>query len=385
MISDDVHGEVPVFDVSGALAVLNQVLSYAFPVMTVVGELDSFKVSKGKWVYADLKDDHAKLRIFGTVYILPGPLEDGMMVEVVGQPRLHPLYGFSFTIQSVRPVGEGSLKKAAHLLAHKLEVEGLFDGARKRPIPYPPERVGLITSVESAAYADFVKVMNARWQGVCVDVYDAQVQGEAAVESISAGIRYFNQQAQVPDILVVIRGGGSVDDLAAFSTEQVVRAVAASRIPTLVAIGHETDESLAERAADMRASTPSNAAELLFPDREHEKRHLQQIRSRLNEMLESAFTIKRSSIQQQRDTLTARVERHIEDRLQRVRQAELLLEAMHPKSALKRGYALAESESGALISTTHSMKVGDMVNIVFKDGSVLTEVKKIQSLNTRFS
>lgn len=369
--------EVPVFDVSGALAVLNQTLEYAFPFMTVVGELDSYKVAKGKWVYADIKDDYAKMRIFGTVYMLPGPLEDGMMVEVVGQPRLHPLYGFSFNIQSIRPVGEGSLKKAANLLARKLEAEGLFDPERKRAVLYPPERVGLITSSESAAYADFIKIMNARWQGVVVDVYDVQVQGEAAVESIVSGIQFFNQHALTPDVLVLTRGGGSADDLSAFSTEQVVRAVAGSRIPTCVAIGHEVDESLAELAADMRASTPSNAAELLFPDRLAELQSLKHVRSRLVEMIESAFSLKHVALQEQQERLVRLVERHIDERLQRLSQARILLKAVHPKTALKRGFAIVEDSAGKLVVSTHSTTIGENLKLTFKDGSVQTKVEEV--------
>ncbi len=368
---------MPVFDVSGALAVLNQTLEYAFPFMAVVGELDSFKVAKGKWVYADLKDDYAKMRIFGTVYMLPGPLEDGMMVEIVGQPRIHPLYGFSFNIQSIRPVGEGSLKKAANLLARKLEAEGLFDPARKRPVPRPPDRVGLITSQESAAYADFIKIMNARWQGVVVDVYDAQVQGEAAIESIVSGVQFFNQHAQTPDVLVLIRGGGSADDLSAYSSEQVVRAVAGSRIPTCVAIGHEIDESLAELAADLRASTPSNAAELLFPDRTDELRALKHVRSRLFDLVEGAVSLKQVAIQDVYERIARLVERHLDDRLQQLSQAGVLLDAVHPKTALKRGFAIVEDSNGKLVVSTRSTTIGEDLKLTFKDGSVRTKVEEV--------
>src|SRR5690606_31853852 len=123
--------------------------------VTVVGELASFRVSKNRWVYFDLKDENASVKFFGTVYQLPGPLEDGLMVQVTGTPRLHPLYGFSITAQSLQPVGEGSLRRAAALLEAKLRSEGLFDDSRKRSLPYPPSRIGLITSGESAAYHDF--------------------------------------------------------------------------------------------------------------------------------------------------------------------------------------------------------------------------------------
>ncbi len=219
-------------------------------------------------MYFDLKDDESSVKFFGTVYALPGPLEDGMVVRVSGSPRLHPQYGFSVNYTNIQPVGEGSLRKAADLLAAKLEKEGLFAPERKRALPYPPGRVALITAGGSAAYADFVKILNARWRGVAVEHFDVLVQGEQAPGQIVSAIAAANALAAVPDVLVLTRGGGSAEDLAAFSTEPVVRAVAGSRVPTLVAIGHEVDFSLAELAADRRASTPSNAAELLTPDRD---------------------------------------------------------------------------------------------------------------------
>ena len=253
--------------VSEFVAVLNQTLEFAYPNVTVSGELANFRVSKNRWVYFDLKDEESSVKFFGTIYQLPGPLEDGMMLAVSGMPRLHPLYGFSVNVVSIRPVGEGSIKKAAKLLEAKLAGEGLFDLERKRPLPYPPTHIGLITSAESAAYRDFVKVLGARWGGIKISLIDVQVQGEVSPAQLVAAIEQFNQAAEPPEVLVVTRGGGSAEDLQAFSTEQVTRAVAASRIPTLVAIGHEVDISLAELAADQRASTPSNAAELLVPDR----------------------------------------------------------------------------------------------------------------------
>lgn len=363
-------GEIPAFDVSGALAVLNQTLEYALPVMTVVGELDSFKISKGKWVYADIKDDYAKLRLFGTVYVLPGPLEDGMTVEVIARPQIHPQYGFSLSVQSIRPVGEGSLKKAANLLAQKLEAEGLFDAARKRLVPHPPLKVGLVTAADSAAYADFIKIMNARWGGVEVSVFDAQVQGEPAVASIVEGITYFNQESELCDVVVIIRGGGSIDDLAAFSTEQVVRAVTGSRIPTLVAIGHEIDESLAELAADMRASTPSNAAELLFPDRNQELEHLRLLTARLNDLVVGTIKLKFANLNDRSERLGRMVELVIDAKLQTLTQFTAVLEAIHPQNALKRGFVLAEDEKGKLIVSSKAITGGQHMKLIFKDGAI---------------
>src|SRR4051812_49173825 len=164
------------FSVSEFVAILNQTLEFAYPGVTVTGEIANFRVSKNRWVYFDLKDDNATVKFFGTVYQLPGPLEDGMMLAVRGTPKLHNLYGFSVNIMSMRPVGQGSIKKAAALLQAKLQAEGLFDPLRKRALPYPPTKVGLITSGESAAYRDFVKVLAARWGGIEITLIDVQVQ-----------------------------------------------------------------------------------------------------------------------------------------------------------------------------------------------------------------
>ena len=202
-----------VFSVSDFVALVNQTFEYAFNSVVIRGELANFKVSKNRWVYFDLKDDESSVRFFGTVYMLPGPLEDGMMLEVQGNPRLHSQFGFSVNVQTMRPVGEGSIKKAASLLQAKLETEGLFDAERKRVLPYPPERIGLITSRESAAYADFMKILNARWRGLNLDFVDTNVQGEQAAEQIVAAIQRLNQLAEPPEVLILIRGGGSADDL----------------------------------------------------------------------------------------------------------------------------------------------------------------------------
>ena len=242
--------------VSEFVGLLNQTLDFAYPNVVIVGELANFRVSKNRWVYFDLKDEHSSVKFFGTVYNLSGPLEDGMLLKVHGQPRLHNLYGFSVNILSLQPTGEGSIRRAADLLRSKLAAEGLFDEARKRLLPYPPTRIGLVTSKQSAAYADFIKILNARWQGIDIALIDVQVQGEVAPSQITAAIEQFSAAAEPPDVVVIIRGGGSAEDLASFSTEIVTRAVAGSRIPTLVAIGHEVDLSLAELAADHRASTP---------------------------------------------------------------------------------------------------------------------------------
>jgi len=365
-----------VMTVGEFVAVLNQTLEYAYPGVTVTGELANFRISKNRWVYFDLKDEVATVRFFGTVYQLPGPLEDGMMLSVRGIPRLHPQYGFSVNVQSMQPTGEGSIKKAAKLLEQKLAAEGLFDLERKRPVPYPPQHIGLITSGESAAYRDFMKVIGARWGGMQITLIDVQVQGEAAVSQITQALRQFNQLATPPDVLVVTRGGGSAEDLQAFSTEQVTRAVAASRIPTIVAIGHEVDISLAELTADQRASTPSNAAELLVPDRRALLGGLQSYRERLTHLAEGALRDAHRDLKTQRQFMADAAERSVTHAQHQLRLHTQVLQAFDPQAALQRGYVLAR-KGARLVRSGAQLRPQDELTLELSDAHVTTEVKHI--------
>lgn len=365
-----------VYSVSDFVAVLNQTLEYAYPNVVIEGEIANFRVSKNRWVYFDLKDDAAVVRFFGTIYQMPGPLEDGMTVAVRGVPKMHPLYGFSVTVQSIKPTGEGSIKKAAALLEAKLKAEGLFDEARKRPLPYPPRRIGLITSGESAAYRDFMKIITERWGGVAITLIDVQVQGDPAVRQIARAIEQFNHMADPPEVLVITRGGGSADDLQAFSTEQVTRAVAASRILTLVAIGHEVDVSLAELAADKRASTPSNAAELLVPDRRAVLEQLHHRRDRLTIAVDQLLHGARQELQAHGDVLYRATTQVLTQARQRLQLQQRLLTAYDPQAALKRGYALIRRD-GTVIRNGSHLSEKDVIEVQFSDAQITARVENV--------
>lgn len=363
--------------VSDFVALLNQTLEYAYPNVVIIGELANFRVSKNKWVYFDLKDEGASVKFFGSVYNLPGPLEDGLLLKVRGQPRLHPLYGFSVNVSSIQPAGEGSIKRAAALLRAKLAAEGLFDEARKRGLPYPPAHIGLITSKQSAAYADFIKILDARWQGVVVELVDVQVQGEAAPEQITAALERFNTEAEPPETIVIIRGGGSAEDLAAFNTEPVARAVAASRVPTLVAIGHETDLSLAELAADRRASTPSNAAELLVPDRRQVLAELASYRLQLARQAQNRVAMARSLLQQQALALTQQLAGLLRSAQTEVKSQAQLLAALNPEAVLRRGYAIVR-QNGRAVRSAKVLSAGGIVDVQISDGGFTATVGNVR-------
>lgn len=366
----------PLFGVSDFVAALNQTLEFAYPSVLITGELANFRVSKNKWVYFDLKDEHSSLKFFGSVYSLPGPLEDGLLVQVRAQPRLHHQYGFSLNFQTINPVGEGALRRAAAMLEAKLKTEGLFDEARKRRLPFPPRRIGLITSSESAAYHDFIKIISERWSGLEIDLYDVLVQGEQAPIQIVRAIEHFNELAMQVDVLVITRGGGSAEDLAAFNTEQVTRAVAASRTPTLVAIGHEIDISLAELAADQRASTPSNGAELLVPDRREETVALVSQERHMGRLLGEITASLKNDIA----NLATGLGHAMQDMLSRQRELlnsqSLLLAALDPVAVLRRGYSVVRLE-GKVLRSGKKVKPGQQITAQLSDGLLTADVKKV--------
>lgn len=363
-----------IFSPSDFVAVLNQTLEYAYPGLLIQGEIANLRISKNRWVYFDLRDDGASVKFFGTVQQLPGPLEDGMLLQVRGVPRLHNLYGFSVNVQFMQPVGEGSIRKAAAMLEAKLSLEGLFDDSRKRPLPYLPVHVGLITSGESAAYRDFIKIINERWGGVSITLANVQVQGEPAVGQVVRAIEHFNESASPPEVLIITRGGGSPEDLSAFSSEQVTRAVAGSRIPTLVAIGHEVDVSLAEMAADRRASTPSNAAQMLVPDRLQTLAALQVSERQLGQLFQSLATADRQRIGQIATDLQFHVLRQLEQLRTQWHLRSELLSALSPSAALKRGYAVVRL-NGQALRRSRDVRLGDDLAIELQQGKLSVTVK----------
>ena len=236
--------------------------------VVVEGEISRIDVSQNKWIFATIKDKESSVDIFSSVFKIPSPdlLEAGMLVQVYGKPSLYKKTGrFSITAERIMPAGEGALRLAFEKLKAKLEKEGLFD--RKRPLPMFPEKIGLLTARGSRAYSDFVKVLENRAGGIKIYFYPVTVQGNDSVESITAGFKYFNATHPNLDLLVLTRGGGSLEDLQSFNDERVARAVFSSKPPVVCGVGHEEDLSIADLVADVRASTPSNAAELIVRTR----------------------------------------------------------------------------------------------------------------------
>ena len=365
-----------ILQVSDAIALINQTLDYAYPSIVVEGEVASFKVNQNKFVFFDIKDESATLGCFMMVFALRVPLEDGMRVRIVAQPKLTQWGKFSLTVREVQPVGEGSLKRAFALLHARLDKEGLFATDRKRSLPRLPSRVGVISSIQAAGYADFITILGERWGGVDVHVANVSVQGSSAPSQIIRALTYFNQLALAPDVIVIIRGGGSLDDLSAFNDEPLVRAIAGSRVPILTGIGHEVDTSLADLAADVRAATPSNAAQLLVPDRAEVATVVTKDVVRMIRRYEMRLTDYRTRT----DELIMQIERRLTKRADDVRRhlehISALLLQLDPRAALRRGYSLLRDANGVIITAA---KIGDEVKIETKSHNMKAEVMYVES------
>lgn len=357
--------------------------------VTVEGEVEEYKIIQNKWVVFDLKDATSLVRCFMPKWNLRTEIEDGMLVRAVGQVKLRSKGFLSFVLDSVQPAGEGSLKRAFVLLQKKLEHEGLFAPARKRALPRFPQTIGLITSRDAAAYGDFLKVLKARQGGLTIYFLHTPVQGEEAPTAIIRALEQANTTLKNLDAIVLVRGGGSLEDLQAFNDERVVRAVAASRVPIIVGVGHERDETLAEYAADVRASTPSNAAELLVRTRIESLAAIDHARQRLRQAVQTALTRHRTVIQravsrrfivaisqkkQRLGSIRQALSHHLAETLRRKQQQTdqllRLLRSFSPETILNRGYSITRTKGGRVLKRAAQVKRGDQLMTQLSDGRI---------------
>ena len=355
--------------VSDFVALVNQTLEYAYPSVMVIGEVAEFRISQGKWVTFKLKDAESVVECFMVAYQLRVPIENGMKVRIIAAPKLNGKWGkFSLTVRNVAPLGEGSIKKSFELLKAKLEAEGLFSPERKRALPRIPQRVAVITSTESAAYADFCKIINERWGGLQVMVAHTQVQGEPAADQIIRAIRYFNSYEALPEVLIIIRGGGSAEDLMTFNDEQLAREISRSRIPTLVGVGHEVDHTLADMVADVRAATPTNAAEILVPDRRDSIAKIHQQVVTAGDVFARAIELRKNEVRRDIATVTQTIDAKLSDTHGRLLLLRAVVDQVNPDNVLKRGYALLKG----------AVAVGREIQIETYKKVVTAEVKNVK-------
>ena len=335
----------------------------------VEGEISGYSESRGKFIFFDLKDAEveAKLSCFMMLYQRTMPLEDGMRVVATARPSIYAKSGqFRLIISRVEPKGEGSLKRAFVLLKQKLEQEGLFTQGRKRALPTYPQHIGILSSATAAGFGDFMRIARQRFPGIRYTLANVAVQGNDAERELIAGLQYLNSVVQ-PEVIVVIRGGGSLEDLQAFNSEPLARAIAASRAPVVVGVGHERDESIADYVADVRAATPSNAAEIVVPSKVALEDSLAHRLARLDANLHRNLTMLRQRLLRSAERRQSLVMREIERYRQLAKQMQATIAALAPSNVLARGYAIVSRTDGTSVRHGAELAAREVLSVRFSD------------------
>src|SRR5664279_6366741 len=277
-----------IFSVSDLTARIRDLFAKNFTDTTVQGEISNCRPAASGHIYFTLKDERAQIRCVFFKNQQRGMKfrpEDGLKVTVRGSLSVYDARGeYQIYVESMEPLGRGSLQLAFEQLKKRLEDEGLFDPSRKKPLPMLPSRVGLITSPTGAAVRDVVRILTRRFPNVHLTLYPVRVQGEGSAAEIVEALRYFDKK-QAADVILVVRGGGSMEDLWAFNEEIVARAIAACDIPVISGVGHETDFTIADFVADVRASTPSSAAEIVVQTRREFDNHVSNLQADLTSLM----------------------------------------------------------------------------------------------------
>ena len=368
--------------------------------VAIRGEISNFKVHSSGHLYFTLKDEGAELSAVmfrGDASRMSFRPADGMGVVIFGNVDMYEKSGrIQVYVRTMIADGVGAMMRVYERLKAKLEGEGLFDPRRKRPLPAFPTCVGVITAPTGAAIRDILNITGRRYPAAKILIYPSLVQGAEAPANLLAGLGYFNA-TDACDVIILGRGGGSMEDLWAFNDEALVRAVAASRIPVISAVGHETDFTLCDFAADCRAPTPSAAAELALPDRVSIQERIGQVKTRMDRDVihrldalgkrvaegERALSYlspdnRLSKLQQ---TLLGRQERMLRamegilaNREKRFEGALQRLHAMSPLATLQRGYSAVRNEEGRVVSSVAELRCGERVRLMMRDGEAHAEI-----------
>jgi exodeoxyribonuclease VII large subunit len=379
-----------------------QLIEGGLPLLWVRGEISNFvSAASGHW-YFSLKDEAAQVRCVmfrhKSQYLDFKPA-NGMQVEVLALASIYEARGdFQLTLEKMRPAGLGALFEAFERLKRKLGDEGLFDGERKRELPLLPKQIGIVTSPQAAALRDVLRTLCNRMPNVPVVLYPTPVQGEGSGQKIAAAIRSASERADC-DVLIVCRGGGSIEDLWAFNEEVVARAIAECHIPVVSGVGHETDFTIADFVADLRAATPTAAAQAVVPDGLEWRQRLTQLQRRfsrsVNRRFEQAmqqldFTQRRlvhpaQRIQLQSERLATVklrwqgvMQRNLEQRMTRLASMQQHLQHLDPSQVLARGYSLVRDAKGNIVSNSQQVTEGAALDITFAQGGagVLVQEKR---------
>jgi len=385
---------------------IKDLLENTFPDVWVGGEISNFARPRSGHCYLTLKDDKAQLSAVlwrNTARRVRFDLHDGLEVICRGHLGVYPPHGkYQLIVDQIQPKGIGALELAFRQLHDKLAREGLFDPARKRPLPRFVERIAVVTSPTGAAIHDFLQILGRRWPGAGVLVVPVRVQGEGAAEEIAAAIRLVNRLRDPVDCLVVTRGGGSLEDLWAFNEEVVVRAIFASGVPVVSAVGHEIDVTLSDLVADVRALTPSEAAERIVPDAREVAARLAHYHQRLSAALRARTASARTrlaalarhplfrrpfervhELERRLDELGSRAERavrhHVRLTRQRADTQAARLHSLSPLAVLGRGYSLTQRVAdGRAVRDSSELSPGEEIRTRFAKGHALSRVEKTE-------
>lgn len=361
--------------------------------VSIRGEISNLKYHSSGHLYFTLKDDEAEISAVmfrSAVAGLRMTAKDGMQVVAFGRITVYEKSGrCQIYVSAMIDNGIGALQLEFERLRNKLMQEGLFDEKRKKPLPKFPKCVGIITSPTGAAIRDMINVTGRRWPYSKILLYPSLVQGEQAPDSLCAGLEYFNA-TDACDVIIIGRGGGSIEDLWAFNTESVVRTVAKSNIPVISAVGHETDYTLCDYVADMRAPTPSAGAELVVPDKDEIKVRFDELLGRIEALtyqrlnfnknkfsdvfkrFELSSPVGKLAVEKRELALKIeRLERNMNEVLNKNRKRFSIslakLDAMNPLNILSRGYSYTQKGEG-VVSSVNQLSIGDCVKIRFSDG-----------------
>ena len=372
--------------------------------LAVRGEISNYKVYPSGHHYFTLKDESAALKCVmfkGSAVRLRFRPDNGMQVIAMGRITVYPRDGaYQLYCTAMAMDGIGDLYAAFEQLKRKLEAQGLFDPAHKKPLPKFPGTIGIITSSAGAAVHDMLRILRRRYPLTRVRLLPVRVQGAEAPEEIAGAIRYANYHA-LADLLIVGRGGGSIEDLWAFNDERVAHAIYDSGIPVISAVGHEPDVTISDFVADLRAATPSNAAELAVPDQEALRQTLDSMSSAMATaltrqisasrrhlaMLAGSHSLqsplgylaqRRENLHSVRDRVAAAQSKYLSIRKQRFVALAAKLDAMSPLKVLTRGYAMAQTGSGVMLRSVGQVSQGDTVSVTLSDGKLIATVSEIK-------
>ena len=393
--------DVQVWSVSQVNAFVKDTIDGAFTPFWICGEIGNLLIHRSGHVYFTLKDAKSQIKgcwFGGAAQAQSLRLSNGSFVEAYGKLGVYEVRGeYQINVRQMRLAGIGELVRQFEELRRKLEAEGLFAPERKKPIPTLPRRIGLITSPTGAAVRDFLQIINRRFPNVHIPIFPCQVQGSTAAAEAAAAVEFFNRTGAA-DVLVITRGGGSMEDLWPFNSELVARSVAASRIPVISAIGHEIDFTICDFVADLRAPTPSAAAELVIGRRAEFADSIERFakdmeRTVVMRLQENQHRVERAAgsyvfreplrMIEQRSQYLDELEMRMssistyaldrsESSLERLSTA---LNVLNPRRVLERGYAFVTDDAGKVISTS-ALPGGKQLKLHFADGSVPVKVEK---------